>query len=311
MKCFLLVASVALASAAGPSIKLSDVGYPAATITYKAGVLTVPQHCRAECSTLASADQVAALQAANVVLAAKTTALRDMGLDHMERIAVQAAFIVAQAAENKALGDRITALATKLTALATKHGDDIKDSDNADAAFAAADATLTAAVEAVAKLEGPQGDTGAAGAAGASGATGADGNDGDMGAKGDKGDKGDTGADGTVLKGCPNNVSYFDATTFKCVSCANCGLAQYRDGCGGVNLGTCKPCTRCEQHRPCQEFLWTYSNRLSRWFFSGSGLAGNRNSCQVRACFRVRGGSGCSAVMRFSGCLRGSRNCGY
>jgi hypothetical protein len=270
MKCFLLVASVALASAAGPSIKLSDVGYPAATITYKAGVLTVPQHCRAKCSTLASADQVAGLQA--------------MGLDHIERIAAlegantaQAAFIVAQAAENKALGDRITALATKLTALATKHGDDIKDSDDADAAFAAADATLAAAVEAVAKLEGPKGDTGAAGAEGAPGAKGADGtdgtdgadgNDGDKGAKGDKGDKGPAGAP-AALKGCPKDVSYFDATTFRCIACGSCardiwgrpcegghGLGSkyckgarsgyFRTGCGGMNQGTCQ---KCYDHR--------------------------------------------------------------
>ena len=49
------------------------------------------------------------------------------------------------------------------------------------------------------------------------GMDGADGNDGDKGAKGDKGDKGDTGANGaagTVLRGCPKDMSYFDATTF-------------------------------------------------------------------------------------------------
>ena len=74
---------------------------------------------------------------------------------------------------------------------------------------------------------------------------GADGNDGDKGAKGDQGDKGDTGANGaagTVLKGCPEGVSYFDATTFGCIACGSCGRNHDNIGCGGMNQGTCQKC---------------------------------------------------------------------
>ena len=120
---------------------------------------------------------------------------------------------VAQAAENTALRALIADLSSKLSALATKHGEDIADSDSADAAFAAADLTLTNAINAVTKMAGPKGDTGADGAKGDQGAkgdTGADGMDGLTGqagqdgvdgltgAKGDKGDKGDTGATGAT-----------------------------------------------------------------------------------------------------------------
>jgi hypothetical protein len=142
MKCYaLLAASFALAAAGDTGVKLVDDDGNVETITFINGVLSVPQHCRANtCNTLT-------------------------------------AFAQAQAVENKALGDRITALANKLTALATKHGDDIKHSDDADVAFAAADATLTAAVEAVTKMQGPKGEQGDRGVDGAAGAAGVDGAD--------------------------------------------------------------------------------------------------------------------------------------
>jgi len=117
---------------------------------------------------------------------------------------------VAQAAENTALRALIADLSSKLSALATKQGDDIADSDSADAAFTTADATLTKAISAVTKMAGPKGDTGADGAKGDQGAkgdTGADGLDGltgqagvkgDTGADGAKGDKGDRGATATA-----------------------------------------------------------------------------------------------------------------
>jgi uncharacterized protein (DUF983 family) len=143
MKCYaLLAASLALAAAGPTGVKLVDDDGNFETITFVNGVLSVPQHCRADtCNTLT-------------------------------------AFAQAQASENAALRDLITSLRTDLTALSKKHGDDLAASTSADLAFATADTALNQAVAAVTKMHGPKGDTGANGAPGAPGADGKDGKDG-------------------------------------------------------------------------------------------------------------------------------------
>ena len=150
MKCYaLLAASLALAAASPTGVKFVDDDGNVEFITFGTGVLTVPQHCRANtCNTLTAYAK------------AQTT------------------FAQAQASENAVLRGLITSLRTDLTALSKKHGDDIVASTSADLAFATADTALNQAVAVVTKMQGPKGDTGANGAPGAPGADGKDGKDG-------------------------------------------------------------------------------------------------------------------------------------
>ena len=172
MKFALLAASLGLAAAApykpSSGIKFVDLAANTEFITFVNGVLTVPQHCRAD-----------------------TCTAQDVRLDSIEakNDALQAVN-AAQANENAALHGLIAALRSDLTALATTHGDDIAASTSADSAFAAADAALTAAIDAVSKIEGPQGEAGADGAKGDQGITG------DAGADGADGLDGQDGKDG-------------------------------------------------------------------------------------------------------------------
>ena len=145
-------------------------------VTFADGVLTVPQHCRSSTCGENSAS-IADLIKVNE----------------------------AQANENKALRDLITALRKDFSALAVTQKLDNRDSEAADLEFAKADKKLKEAVAAVTKMPGPQGDkgdqgktgaTGATGAQGAQGATGATGATGDKGATGDHGAPGATGATG-------------------------------------------------------------------------------------------------------------------
>merc|ERR1719199_998954 len=113
MKCFALAASLALASATS-GVKFVDTDDNTASITFKAGVLTVPQHCRADvCESLVNLDKA------------------------------QAEVNNRQADENKELYRLIASLRKDLKALAKKHGDEIDDLEDVDDDFHAADKRLT------------------------------------------------------------------------------------------------------------------------------------------------------------------------
>jgi hypothetical protein len=130
----------------------------------------------------------ASLQGAYNLATSCTARVQQLEAERTAQQAVNAA----QVNEAAAMRTLITGLREDLNKLSKKHGDAIADSEQADTAFAAADADLRIAVAAVAKMQGPKGERGETGAKGETGKTGA------QGPKGDTGTKGDTSAQGAV-----------------------------------------------------------------------------------------------------------------
>ena len=113
----------------------------------------------------------------------------------------------AQANENAALRNLLSALTSRLMTQTSKHNSDLDDLDtqhdtemnSLEQAYQDADNTLADAIDRVTKMEGPKGakgDTGADGGAGIDGRTGIDGATGATGATGAQGEKGEKGEKG-------------------------------------------------------------------------------------------------------------------
>ena len=159
--CLLLCLTLAVCSAS--QLKLNAANGGTAVISFESGILTVPQHCRAD-----------------------TCSINALAIKELQVLASsQAAALAAQQQENIAMRALVKAVTGRLASLEGDHAADTSASEAADAALAAADETLAAAVAAVTKMTGPKGDKGAKGDTGATGAAGADGKDGKDGETGE------------------------------------------------------------------------------------------------------------------------------
>jgi hypothetical protein len=201
---------VAAVAAQQSTLEFTD-GTGSCSITKTGTKLALSSGCCAddECR-IATDGQVAANTAS---IAAANTAIAAANTNFAAVLAAQTAVNTVQQAENTALRALVTGLQTNLAQLAETHGDDIADSDAADAAFTQTAADLATAIDAVSKLEGPQVHSAlnrhfalanaphnrlSTPEQGAKGDKGDKGNNGNTGGKGDKGDKGDDGSTPTI-----------------------------------------------------------------------------------------------------------------
>jgi hypothetical protein len=154
------VCLVAAASAQQSTLEFTD-STGSCSVTKTGTKLALSSGCCAddECR-IATDGQVAAntaaIATANTAIATANTAIAAAGTNFAAMLAAQTAVNTVQQAENTALRALVTGLQTNLVQLAQTHGDDIADSDAADAAFAQIATDLATAIDTVSKLEGPQ-----------------------------------------------------------------------------------------------------------------------------------------------------------